>query len=125
MPCARVAGHEGPCSHHPVLPGGGIDVAALTRAADAMETLSRADELHQMAVAARDAAVAKQRKVFDEKWFLFFKCATCGARREVPDFVITAASIDAVRSVRTSELCGCGSEHAYRTGYGFKGRVVW
>ena len=58
----------------------GIDVEKLTKAADAMVALSRAEELHQMAVAARDAALKRKRMAYRKKWQSFFECELCGNR---------------------------------------------
>jgi hypothetical protein len=39
-----------------------------------------AEQLHALAVATRDAALARERAEFDEKWGRFLKCSKCGAR---------------------------------------------
>lgn len=59
------------------LPSHGIDVAALTRAADEVLVLTRAEELRQMAVEMRDAAVAKQRRKYRKRWSRYFECELC------------------------------------------------
>jgi len=46
----------------------GIDVAALERAADEVQSLVRSEELRQLAVKTRDAALAKERARLDRIW---------------------------------------------------------
>lgn len=79
----------------------GIDVEALERAADEVQSLVRTEELRQLAAATRDAALARERARLDALWTWWGSRACPPHRARAREHLLNAEAwlLDELRSL--------------------------